>query len=87
MAEHSGSSSAHDLFLEVMAYAPAASSITGMLFYSFIVFLFLTCLRRIRNDTLYPQMAKSMQNASNKHREETRRRRSEEAQKMAEKLS
>jgi hypothetical protein len=57
-----------------------------MFFYSFIVYLFLFALRYVRNQTLYPHIEKSISEASRKKREEIRRKRSEEAARMAEKM-
>jgi hypothetical protein len=48
---------------------PSASSVTGMIFYSFVTYLFLFCLRLLRNEALYPQMEKNISEAVRKKRE------------------
>jgi len=70
----------------LMNYAPDATTVSGMIFYSFFVFLIINCIRKIKHETLYPQLAKSMNEASNKQRAEIRKKRDEEARKLAEKL-
>lgn len=62
-------SAERSLFVELMEYAPDASTFSGMFFYSFVVFLILSCLRKLRNDTIYPRMANSVSEASRKQRE------------------
>ena len=75
------------VMVQLLAMAPSAASIPGMLFYSFIVFLVLNCLRRLRTEALYPRLADNMQKAGSKRREEIRKEREVEAKKLAEKLS
>lgn len=48
--------------------SPELASVTGMFFYSFIVYLFLLGLRLLRQEILYPQMEKNISNASDKKR-------------------
>jgi hypothetical protein len=56
--------------------SPELASVSGMFFYSFIVYFFLFGLRILRQEILYPQMEKNISDASNKKRAENRKRRS-----------
>ena len=57
-----------------------------MFFYSFITYLFLFCLRKLRNETIYPRIERNISEAVNKKRQENREERGREAQKLADKL-
>jgi hypothetical protein len=65
---------------------PSATSITGMFFYSFITYLVLFCLRKLRNEAIYPHMERNISEAVTKRRQEIREERGKEAQRMADKL-
>jgi hypothetical protein len=54
-----------------------------MLLYSFIVFVFLTCIRTFRNRAILPRIANNMRNASDNRRAEIRKQRGAEAQRLA----
>lgn len=56
--------------------SPDLTSVSGMFFYSFIVYIFLLGLRLLRQEVLYPEMEKSISDASNKKLAENRKRRS-----------
>lgn len=74
------------LLVSILDTAPDASRFTGMFLYSFIVFVFLTCLRKVRNQAIYPHLARSMQGVSTKRRAEIRKEREIEARRLAAKL-
>ena len=57
-----------------------------MFFYSFVVFLFLSCIRRLRNETLYPHLENHLHETTTKKRAEIRKKRGEEARRLAAKL-
>jgi len=48
--------------------SPQLASVSGMFFYSFIVYIFLFGLRYLRQEMLYPRIEKNISDASNKKR-------------------
>jgi hypothetical protein len=58
----------HGFIRYLIRISPSALTVSGMLLYSFIMFICCGCMRKIKNQALYPRIAKSMGDASNKQR-------------------